>query len=789
MLRHNSGLRWIGASALSIFVATIPQMAWGQQDGATPGQFEEIIVTAQRRNESLERTPVAVSVLSASALSERGIVSESDLQSSVAGLTVRATQNSNQLNYAIRGQSIDAFSDSRPAVLPYFNEVPVSSEGSTAFFDLQSIQVLKGPQGTLFGRNATGGAVLITSAAPSNQFEGFVSGKLGNYDLRSIEGAINVPLVEDKILLRLSAFHQRRDGYQKDVFDGRDIGKIKRTAARFSLTLRPVEGLSNTTVYNYEDDGGTNTIPVLYGVYPVGFINAPIPANILFTPALDSLFGAGAWATYVAANPRVDPGGLFSYADVQKARGPFKVNTPVDPRHDFKSHILTNTTSLEIAEDTQLRNIFGYVDIHSQDILELDGTPFGIEESGATGRILDSWSVSDELQIVGKAFEKRLDYVAGVFYSKDKNDTLSDATFVGLEPLLPRARQHNDQRRRTESWAVYGHGTYDLSDMTGIGGLKVNAGLRYTHEKIEVSQLPTSVYYNFQLQFPEAQALLSRAFDKMSWQFGIQDQVNSGLLLYAVTRRSFRSGGFNGAAPPFPGDASVGGAAFRPEIATDLELGLKYQGSIGGMPTRFSLAAYNSWVKDVQRTVYVGIPQIGGGLAALTINIPKARIRGVELDGQIAPASWLTIGGSLTYTDAKFTDNESTLFGVTTRYGPFADTPKWAGSAFADIRMPVGADNEAILLHGDVYAQSKFYFSSLNDTINPGTALPGYAIANFRLAWEHVRGSGATISALLRNAFDRTYYTGGLPVGSVLTLNTALPAEPRTFQVEAKFEF
>jgi outer membrane receptor protein involved in Fe transport len=130
------------------------------------GGLEEIVVTAQRREQSLEKTPIAVSVVGADALAQQQIVTEQDLVAAVPGLTVRAGLSSNQLNYAIRGQSLDLFSFNRPGVLPYFNEVQVSSNAtSSAFYDLQSIQVLKGPQGTLFGRSATGGAVLPTTLA------------------------------------------------------------------------------------------------------------------------------------------------------------------------------------------------------------------------------------------------------------------------------------------------------------------------------------------------------------------------------------------------------------------------------------------------------------------------------------------------------------------------------------------------------------------------------------------------------------------------------------------------
>jgi len=177
----------VGASVVGLSAPALAQTAaTNAQATATPAPaadngVQEIIVTAQRRNESLSKTPVSVSVISADTLAKAQVTSEQDLRMATPGLSVRASTSSNQLNYSLRGQSQDAFSGTRPGVLPYINEVQIGgSGGSTAFYDLQSVQVLKGPQGTLFGRSATGGAVLFTTAKPTDQFGGYISGLYGN---------------------------------------------------------------------------------------------------------------------------------------------------------------------------------------------------------------------------------------------------------------------------------------------------------------------------------------------------------------------------------------------------------------------------------------------------------------------------------------------------------------------------------------------------------------------------------------------------------------------------------
>ncbi|MEG8019606.1 TonB-dependent receptor plug domain-containing protein [Sphingomonas sp. LR55] len=285
----------------------------------------EIIVTAQRRSETLERTPVAISVVSADTLVERAITTETDLQSAVPGLTVKTGQNENQLNFSLRGQSVDPFSSSRPSVLPYFNEVQVGGVGGTALYDLSSVQVLKGPQGTLFGRNSTGGAVLYTSQKPTVDFGGYLVARVGNFSARQLEGALNVPLVSDVALLRVAGQFQRRDGFQRNLYRDERLGEIRRENVRVSLTLKPSSQLSNDLVVDYGHSNGNSLSSVVYNVLPLG-APAFVPFNFLFSPAVDSAFGGGTWASYLAAHPKADPDGLIPFAAKQKARGPYLVD-------------------------------------------------------------------------------------------------------------------------------------------------------------------------------------------------------------------------------------------------------------------------------------------------------------------------------------------------------------------------------------------------------------------------------------------------------------------------------
>ena len=763
-----------------------------QPDSNDQANSGDIIVTAQRRSETLERTPVAVAVISTEALANQVIVSEADLQFATPGLTVKAGQGSNQLNYSIRGQTVDAFTSSRPSVLPYFNEVQVGGVGASSFYDLDSIQVLKGPQGTLFGRNSTGGAVLFTSAKPTNDFGGYVTLRGGNYAHFMAEGAINVPIVDDKVLLRVAGYFQRRNGFQFNLFNNERVGDVKRENVRVSLTIKPSDTIENNLVVSYSHTGGGSTTGVLRDAQPVsGNLagEAFVPSSLFFGPTLDGAISfPGAWNLYLAAHPGVNPLGLIAEAAAQNARGPFVVSQ--DGSNFIKAHswTMSNITTIDVGEDTQIKNVIGYVYQDSNEGGEFDGSHFGIDSNGIFGQNnndIGRGSVikqfSEELQLGGKIFDQKLTYVVGLFYSNESDHGRSLSKIFCVEPIIPCTDQYNSGLRKNKTYAAYGQGSFDLGNL--VPGLSVTAGARYSSEKVSFEHTRD----DFFLTNPRPGYLSgeqSRTFKNFSWQLGVEEQITDNLLLYVKSRRGFRTGGFNFYAPPLPGTGNNAGAEYNSEVATDVELGAKFRGELGGAPVRLNLAAYTMKIDNIQRANYVAI---NGSLAGLTVNVPQAKVKGFELDGTINPASWLSMGGSVNYTDAKFTKPNVTVLGNSVRFGPYADTPEWSGSVFAEVKVPVSDRIEASL-RGDVYAQTKSFIGSTNDTINKQSDIPGYAIANFRLGIEDTK-TGWSIAGIVKNAFDRTYYVGGIAFWQLLSLNTVVPGEPRTFLVEAKLKF
>ena len=232
-----------------------------QSEEAAPSP-NDIIVTARRSEERLQDVPVAVSVITPAKIEAKGSFNPIDLVQSTPGLNVTASiADRSNLTYTIRGQGF-SFGTVFPAVITYFNEVPIARLTQGSFFDVANIQVLRGPQGVNFGRVTDGGNVMVAAQTPKNEFGGYVSAKLGDYGLRSVNGAINLPIVDDKVLLRLAFETTRRDGFTKNLASGKDLDNIAYEGYRGALTLRPVEGLENTTIVNYLNthDNGTSTV-------------------------------------------------------------------------------------------------------------------------------------------------------------------------------------------------------------------------------------------------------------------------------------------------------------------------------------------------------------------------------------------------------------------------------------------------------------------------------------------------------------------------------------------------
>ncbi|MGE3690441.1 MAG: TonB-dependent receptor, partial [Novosphingobium sp.] len=677
-------MRKLLIAALAAGVAMPIAPAWGQDNGADEAAADgEIIVTARRREESLSKVPISIAAIAGEDLAKRAISNENDLQSAVPGLVIRQNGGIHSFNYSIRGQSVDTFTNSPPSVLPYVNEVQISTLSASTFYDMGGIQVLKGPQGTLFGRNATGGAVLYSTAKPTDELGGYMQGRYGSYDAWNIQGAINLPL-GDVGALRVAGSVTGGGAFVKDYFTDDEYGDLSQKSIRATLRLSPTPSLTNTTVVQYTDEDGTNT------PYELWSVNAqPCVSAADFTTAYCLLNAASnpGLTTYLQAHPAVFQGGLQAAVAKQREVGPWVSLSSFPPYHKADNTYVINTTELQLGDDLKLKNIFGWNKSTSDDGFDYDGSPYHFFETQGTltanevkvnptnGFRRSIRQISDELQLQGKAFDGKLDFVIGAYYLNQKDTVVSNLTFG--HPIFVFPFTYTAQWS-TESIAGFAQGTYKLTDR-----LNFTAGIRYTHDRTEINQLPGS----FWLQFPGIDDFERTTAAKPSWTVSLDYQATPELMFYVSHRGSWRGGGYNYSVFPLNVTAVNGGNRYLPETTQDIELGVKYSGDSLGVPVTFNADFFHQWVKDIQRAAYLLTP---AGVSLLTVNVPRAQITGVEMDATVKPSRFFQMGASLNYTNARYTDGRVSVLGFDFNYGPFADVPKWSGTVLAEGTLPLG---------------------------------------------------------------------------------------------------
>jgi len=747
---------------------------------AVPG---EIIVTAQRREESLSKVPVSVAAFDAALLAERNITSEQDLAAIAPGLIIKGGQNSNQLSFTLRGQTLDPFSGSSPAVLPYINEAPLSAGNTaTAFFDFNSIQVLKGPQGTLFGRNATGGAVLYETTKPGDEFGGFATVRGGERNYLQIQGAVDLPL-SDVVKIRLAGDYNKQDGFIENLKTGSTLGDTDAKSGRITVVIEPSDGFRMTTVAQHSDFGGTEGAGGLYSYHACGETNN----GYQLTATLDCVYGLDSpFAPIIGDGPIGDgtwPGAVAGYLAFQQ-QNPYKVWLSYDLPHKAHTTFVTNTTEMDVSDDILIKNIFSYSDAFARTPGILSGSPFGslnlynntgLGNGPPGGEEFSTEALSNEIQLQGEL--GALDFIVGAFYSWSRKKEYIPV-IVGSELSPPLADIAYFYTNDDESKAVFAQFNYDLTDK-----LRITVGGRYTWEELRLRQNAGSLF-NLDGSTPLQQ---KAKLQDPSWVFNLQYQINPNNMVYFAQRGSFRAGGFNGAVVPF-NDTNF----FDNETTYDFELGYKFSGYLGGMVARLNVAAYRQIVKDAQHSIYA---LVNGNPAAFTVNVPEKRIQGVEFDAMLQPSEWLELGFSGAYTDAKFTKNIVDLSaatgvpGLIIPFDTYTDAPTWAGNAYASIGIPVPESLGEARFRVDAFGQTKTFFSNNEGSITPRTQLPGYVTVDARISLDNISGSGVSVAGFVKNLFDKLYYSSGYVEGASGGFNTAIWGEPQTFGGEVTYRF
>jgi iron complex outermembrane receptor protein len=787
----------------SFFVlATMPVGAADSADAqATAEPLAEIVVTAERREENLSKVPLAVVAFDASTLDSKNIVTEQDMGSLVPGLQVKNGQNSNQLSFSIRGQTLDPFSGTSPAVLTYINEVPYNP-GNTAtdFYDLQSIQVLKGPQGTLFGLNATGGAVLYSTPMPGDKFDGYAIMRGASRDFTQVQAAIDIPLVDDKLAVRLAGDSTRGNGYVTNVNTGNTLGDKNSHSGRATILFTPSSQLKNVTIVQADYIKGTegagnlldyNSVPTTPGNPATqynsnGTTHLYNTTGVPWTDTLAAIYGANNGP----AAPGFFPGGVEGYAKWSH-ENPYKVWLQYDLPHDAENLFASNSTEYSLNDDLKIKNIFGYMHDFTRTPGNLAGGPFGalwlfnltgVNATGVPGgQTFHANTLNDEVQLQGKTEDEKIEYTTGVVYTRQRRYEIIPID-IGSDLGLPApiADIAYAYRNREDTKAVYGQANYKLTD-----ALTATLGARYTWVNVGITQAAGNV---FGVDPNSPAATQSKNLSAPAWTASLQYQIDLNNMVYFSQRGSFRSGNFNGTVAPFT-DPLTGRPAnfFQNEKVHDFELGYKLNARIAGAPTQLNVAVYDTIAQDAQHALYA---VVGGNPAGFTVNVPEATTKGVEVGGAIGLTRWLDLGVNLAYTDAQYTDPVVPIpFIGNLNVDSYPDSPKLSGSASVDVKLPVSASLGAMDLRTDYYGQSYTYFSSTNGTSTPGTLLPGYATLGMRLSWNEIMQTKAAAALYVRNVTDKLYHISGYALGASSGLNTWYPGEPRTIGAELSVKF
>ncbi|HTJ62355.1 MAG TPA: OmpA family protein [Alphaproteobacteria bacterium] len=765
--------------------APVRDAAAQDQATASGGGLEEIVVTARRREEKLQSVPIAITAFTAADIRSKNINTAQDLTVFVPSLIMNNNAGFGS-GFSLRGQTASLGAGS--GVVAYFAEVPLVNgqtgigtfQGGTGpgqFYDLENVQVLNGPQGTLFGRNTTGGAILFTPAKPTNNFEGYAQVTLGSYNWHEFEAAVNVPIVTDKVLLRLAGDVAMRDGYTTDVgpgaVHGKDYSNRDYWGFRASLVLRPSDDFENVTIFSslYRHENGPGV--VLAGVNPTG--------------ALATTVGLGTALTYLGQ---------------QNARGPRQTeNSPlsgVDKEWDYGVY---NISRWDVADNVAIKNIAAWqVDKNSAFLSDFDGSPFQIQD--VQPRVGEPWTAasrqySDELQFSGKAMDDRLQWTIGGYleYSAPTTTPEFDVTqLIDVAPPTPppavhvpfyipaliRVQEGSTQR----SQAAYGQLTYDFGGVAPeLDGLKLTLGYRYTWDyrsDQSAIDIPTFGYIcalKPGLSAPNCGLGSSGNFHAPTWTAGLDYQITPETLLYVKGSRGYKSGGFNLSTPKQSAFAS-----FKPEYVTDIELGVKSDWEISGVKLRTDLDLFHDDYSNIQRSV----TQIINGLSSpVTENAAAATIQGVEFQGTVIPVAGTEISLAYSFIAAKYDSFIDPLLG--SRAGlefPFVPKNKVSVTAKQEIPIPVE--------WGDLSLSATYSYQSHykgDNSYADVTIIQGYGLLNLRADWRDIFGQPLDVSFFATNVTDELYVTKNFGLYDVFGVNALEYGEPQMFGAQIRYHF
>lgn len=714
-------------SALPLPIPLFMQTAYAQEATASQG-VEDIIVTAQRRSENLQNVPIAITALSSDRLSAGTINSTQDLQLVTPGLQFISGAGSSTPR--LRGVGTSATGPGvENAVATYIDNVYIASQSGSvlALNNIAQVSVLKGPQGTLFGRNATGGVVQITTRDPEDEFSGKASLTYGNHKTYGgnlyLTGGLANGLAADLALY----YNNLSDGFGRNLATGRRVGEDESFSVRSKLRW----------------DLGDRTRILLAGDYSQ--VRQSLPA---YRP-LDGSIAAG---NYVFAG------------------GPFDTDQDLDPRltSDFGG------VSAQLHHDfgaVRLVSISAYRKSKLHIIFDIDRTPaFLINTDTAQ---IDS-QFSQELQLLSTA-KGPFEWVVGAYYFNSKGKYKPNGTITSNQPATVAASEIYSEQT-AESYAGFAQGTYHFD-----GGTNLTAGLRYTEEVRDFdgvigNRLRTGGFT------PTGTSTGHVRFSKLTWRLAVDHRFSREFLIYASYNRGAKSGLFNpGSISPPLVTPTPQATPVDPEQLDAYEAGFK--SDLFDRHLRLNAGFYYYDYKNIQLNRFVNAVQV-------LYNAASAKLYGLDADAELVVTPRFTLQGGLNITHSKFGSFPGAVTSIPRPGGGYTvgptdatgnkllRTPDWTANASFTYRLPVGPGE--VTFSGDYY-HSDGWFSDADNRLKQKP----YDIVGGSIAWKP-QDERYNLRLWAKNLFNEVY---AVTITSSSRVDALWVAQGRTFGVTAGFNF
>ncbi len=744
------GISMFKRTALSIAVALggLPALTALAEESLMPSKsttldntgstLSKVVVTAQKREETVQEVPASISVLSGDKIRDSSLQSANEVTRFIPNASAGTTEGHGRPRWWIRGLGTgDQGANTVSPVGIYVDDVYIANISATGFplFDQERVEVLRGPQGTLWGKNTTAGAINFISRKPTFERSGYAKAGYGDYDDRVLEGAISDALVTDRLAARLSFRHQGRDGYNENIADSNDRGALEDDAARLQFLAYindDLEANLNVHARSYHDTGGYSTVS--YGLRPDG----------------TNQFGY-----------RIDP-----------RQGKVNYNAKYQVQIDQVGSNLNLNWQLG---DLTLTSISAFEHFTRDGFSDSDNTPQELQRSFAYA---DSQQWSQELRLASPR-ENRLNWVVGLHYFNEDLDSRNASAALD-NPFIPRYYNNLTYNQGTESYAIFGSSTFSFTE-----DFSVTAGLRWTRETkdINLRRVQNQGQANFSnsdwwkpssVSTPlVANAVQDEQNTWSDWTYDLtpEYQISDNARVYLRYAYGFRSGGYNTGATS---QATV--ATVNPEYLTSYELGVKSEWLDGRLNANAALFYYD--YEDIQLNI---VSAVNNQTVSRLANGAEGEAYGAEFELEAVPVQNLHLNFALGLLHTEFTDYTS---GTSDYSGnKFVRAPNVSAVIGADYRIPLEVGG-ALVLATDWNTRSRQYFFSNDQSQNMRTG--GYTLGNARVTYE-LPGDTTQVSAYVSNLTDKEYRNHTLP-GGFQTAGVMF-GDPRTFGVSVTTEF